>query len=225
MNWAEFRTNHLLTNGPSTRAELSKAYASYKKSTGNSLRSPSRVSIRSPSTRSPPRLPSRAAGLTTRSPTRSYGNINTINSRSPTRSPTRSYGSLNTTNGPTRSYNSLKKTTGRLDESYANFNSLNKSTTVKSPQKKAALLTMKDFDKMAKGKKFLIVVLYADWCGHCTAMRDKLGNKMKNTDTIVFYEDGTLDESVKDYFPHVLYYENGDRRKDLTVEDVVTYLK
>jgi len=85
-------------------------------------------------------------------------------------------------------------------------------------------LTLKQIEKMASDKKFLIIVLYADWCGHCQEMKQKLGNKMKDTEKIIFVESNKMDDSLKDYFPHVMYYENGKRQKDLNVENVYEYL-
>ena len=77
---------------------------------------------------------------------------------------------------------------------------------------------------MAKNKNFLIVVLYADFCGHCADMKEKLGSKMKNTDKIMFYSDEMIDPSLTNSFPRVLYYENGEKQNDLTVDDVYDYL-
>lgn len=279
MNWAEFRSSHLLKNGPSTREQLSSDYAKYKKTlpkSNNLSRSPPRL---------PSRSPTRSVNNLNRSPTRSVNNLSRSPSRLNTlaRSPPKSLNSAYT-----RSYNTLNNSgTNKLSNSYVNintgantkptmntrpstFNTLSKSNTAfdtrktfnnvpKSPIKstkvpvtspiksatklpsnvptkstkmavvpakaaKSSLLSMKDFDTMAKGKEFLIVVLYADWCGHCQNMKTKLGNKMKNTDTIKFYNEKTLSEDVKDYYPKVLYYENGDRRKDLTVDAVFDYL-
>lgn len=84
------------------------------------------------------------------------------------------------------------------------------------------LLKMSDFDYMAANKKFFIVVLYADWCRHSDDMKIKLGYKMYNSNHIIFCEQKTL--SNPDYFPHVLYYEDGKRKKDLSVQDVYLYL-
>jgi len=92
-----------------------------------------------------------------------------------------------------------------------------------SPQR-GSKLTLKDMNELAKGKKFLIVVVYADWCGHCQEMKKRLGSKMKDTDKIIFLEDQRVDDSLKDFFPHVYYYQDGARQNDLTVEDVYTYL-
>ncbi|HSW76704.1 MAG TPA: protein disulfide isomerase family protein [Candidatus Saccharimonadales bacterium] len=99
-----------------------------------------------------------------------------------------------------------------------------------SPLKKQAsprvhhLMTLNDIEQMAKTKSFLIVVLYADWCGHCQAMKAKLGNKMRNYDKLIFVEEKAMDDKLKDHFPHILYYEDGKRQPDLTVNDVYNYL-
>ena len=94
---------------------------------------------------------------------------------------------------------------------------------VKAPNK-SKKITLKDIEEMAKNKKFLIIVLYADWCSHCSAMREKLGPKMKNTDKIMFYNDEMIDQSLTNSFPKIMYYENGERQNDLTVDDVYDYL-
>lgn len=83
-------------------------------------------------------------------------------------------------------------------------------------------VTIKDIEGMAADKKFLIVVLYADWCGHCKDMKEKLGNKMKNTDKIVFYESENMD-NLTDYYPRVMYFENGERQRDLNLDNVFDY--
>ena len=47
---------------------------------------------------------------------------------------------------------------------------------------------------------------------------------MKNTDKIMFYNETALDDSLKEYYPRILYYENGKRQPDLKVDDVYEYL-
>lgn len=100
-------------------------------------------------------------------------------------------------------------------------NKLSKQIKIRSPVKK---LTLKDINDMAKGKKFIIIVIYANWCGHCQEMKQRLGKKMKNTEKIVFIEENKLDNQLKEYYPRVLYYQDSKRQKDLTVDDVYTYL-
>jgi thiol-disulfide isomerase/thioredoxin len=84
--------------------------------------------------------------------------------------------------------------------------------------------TLKNIEDMAKNKKFLIVVIYADFCGHCRDMKERLGKKMKNTDKIIFISDDKLDNSLKEYYPRILHFQNGDRVEDLIIDDVYTYL-
>ena len=85
-------------------------------------------------------------------------------------------------------------------------------------------MSIHDIENLAKDKKFLIVVLYADWCGHCKELKQKLGSKMRNTDKIIFVEANDMDDNLKDYFPHILYYENGKKQSDLNVDNVYGYL-
>lgn len=100
-----------------------------------------------------------------------------------------------------------------------------KDVKARSPVKgKSNKVTLRDIEQLAKNKKFLIVVLYADWCSHCIELKKKLGPKMKNTDKIMFYNDEMIDPSLTNSFPKIMYYENGERQNDLTVDDVYDYL-
>jgi len=95
----------------------------------------------------------------------------------------------------------------------------------RSPMRHAASqISLRDLEKQASTKDFYIVVLYADWCGHCQAMKQKLGTKMHNSDKIVFLEEKQLEKGTTDFFPHVLYFEYGKRQGDLTVNDVYNYM-
>lgn len=108
-------------------------------------------------------------------------------------------------------YTPSRYTTRMYERQYAN-----KNTTGK--------LTQKDFDNDAKNLPQLVVVLYADWCAHCQAMKERLGKKMKNTQTIKFIEANKLDDAVTDYFPRILYYQDGKKQKDLSVDDLYNHL-
>ncbi len=115
-------------------------------------------------------------------------------------------------------------TRAQLSKDYQEYK---KNITRKSPKrspKATKKLTLQDINKLAKNKQVFIVVLYADFCGHCRAMKEKLGPKMKNTDKIMFYNDKQIDESLKEYFPKIFYYENGQRQNDLIVDDIYDYL-
>ena len=85
-------------------------------------------------------------------------------------------------------------------------------------------IKLSDIEKLAKNKPFLMVVIYADYCGFCVEMKKKLGKKMKNTDKIMFYSDDQVDQSLKEYYPRVFYYEKGEQQKDLDVNAVYDYL-
>lgn len=242
MNWAEFRTSHLLKNGPSTREQLSSDYTKYKssllKSSPKVARSPTRSNAYSKSYNI-------SNNLSTNKLNDSYVNINSKNTRQtsplrttkpitkPVTSPTKSI--IKPAPLPTKSITKpvaspTKKVT--LNAVPTVLPSKLSSNTVRSPPKsmtvtapkKGTLLKMNDFDNMARNKEFFIIVLYADWCGHCRNMKSKLGNKMKNTASIQFYNENTLDESVKDHYPQVLYYEHGARRKDLSIDAVFDFL-
>jgi thiol-disulfide isomerase/thioredoxin len=176
MNWADYRSNHLATYGPSTRAQLSKDYEAYKKKSSSSLSS-SRV-------------------------------------RSPVKSMNRS---------PQRKSPSIKRTTKYASPIKTNSKSL--KTSVKSPVKSNKKVNLKDIEKMAQGKKFLIVVLHGDWCGACRALKEELGPKFKDTNSIKFIEDANIEFGLTEYYPRILYFENGEQMKDLVASDVITYLK
>ena len=258
MNWAEFRTKHLLENGPSTREELSSDYAKYKKT----LPKPSPTRRTSPRT-SPTKIRPSTLNNTMFDNARSTNSRNTLPARN-TLSPSRNTLPARTISSPSRnainpitssrntlparntlspSSNTLSRNTVPISARNTLTNNVQRNTLsrvnttvpVKSPTKQSSniapasvrgnkLYTMKDFDQMANNKEFLIIVLYADWCGHCQQMKTKLGKKMKDTDKIKFYNEKTLDDSVKDRYPQVLYYENGDRRKDLPITAVFDYL-
>lgn len=125
----------------------------------------------------------------------------------------------------------------QLAEAYTSYKNNKSKRIVKSPVRsprriaatspkrvKSSGITLNDINQMAKGKKFLIVVLYADWCGHCQMMKKRLGRKMKDGDKIVFISDDRLDSSLKEYYPKIIYFEDSKRQKDLTVDDVFLYL-
>lgn len=124
----------------------------------------------------------------------------------------------------------------KLSQEYTNYKNklskqnkvIQKRSPVKSPRRvrspTKSKLTLKDIENMAKNKRFVIFVLYSNNCGHCRDMEKRLGKKMKNTEKIMFLSDDKLSDELKDFYPHVYYYQNGQRQKDLTVDDVYTYL-
>ena len=49
-----------------------------------------------------------------------------------------------------------------------------------------------------------MILVYANWCGHCAAIKAQLGDKInKKHPNISFYEDSDVDDSFKDYYPHI----------------------
>lgn len=85
-------------------------------------------------------------------------------------------------------------------------------------------VTAQELDQFAKTKPFLMVVLYANWCGHCKEMIKRLGPKMRNYDELLFLEQRYVDENLAPYFPRVLIYHKGVPREG-TVEDVYAVLE
>lgn len=193
MNWQAYRTSHLQEYGPTSRQALSQDYQAYKQSLTKTNQNPP---IRSPQKLNQTRFQ-------TRSPTRSVKSPQKLNKTAP----------ISPQQGTVRSPNRNNRNTATVN------NTIKKDTNKVSNKK----LTLKDIDQLAKGKPYLIVVLYADWCGHCKNLVEKLGPKMKNTDKIMFYNEDKID-NVTTYFPRILYYENGVKQEDLTVDDVYDYL-
>ncbi len=179
MEWSEYRTSHLNTYGPTTRAQLSKDYANYKKLQSKRPASPKK-------------------SIKQVSPKKSVPQVKAKQIASPKK--------------PVQQVKQVSRP------------ALAASRPGLAASKKKGKLTLKDIDQMAKNKKFLIVVLYSDNCGHCRDMKTKLGSKMKNTDKIMFYSDDMIDDSLKEYYPRIFYYENGERQNDLNVDDVYDYV-
>lgn len=76
------------------------------------------------------------------------------------------------------------------------------------------MATRKDIEDYVKksGHPKHIVVIYADWCGACSAMKERLGDKFVQYNYLTFLEESNVADEMKDYFPHVHIYENGQRR-------------
>lgn len=202
MDYNEFRRSH----APTTREQLSRDWQEYKKSLtsrrASPLKSPSPTRLMKPrlNTKSPRYIPD--PPLRIKSPVEETRLSRPVRTSSPTRlspvntqSPTR----LSSNPSPTR---------------------LSRARPVKLDNQK---LTQADLNQMAKGKNFLIIVIYADWCGHCQTMMKKLGPKMKDTEKIKFIEEKNQDVATS--FPTVMYYEEGKRQDDLNVNEVYKYLK
>lgn len=83
--------------------------------------------------------------------------------------------------------------------------------------------TSQDFLNECKDKPFLLVVIYADWCGHCQRMKQTLGDKFQQYDKLIFIEESNVDPALRDYYPHIRLYQNG-QTKDLTVQDLYQVL-
>lgn len=210
MDWSAFRTSHLSEYGSTSREQLSKDYQKYKRS----LKNPLTKSIRSPPKKA---IQRQTSPKTVRNSNQSFRQT----------SPVRQSNQIRQTSIKTSPVRQIKQSSIRQLSPVRNglsspIRQSVKQSTVKTVKNKK--MTLKDIETMAEGKKFLIVVLYGDFCGHCRDMKDKLGNKMKNTEKLIFVESNNMDEELKDYFPHVMYYENGERQKDLTVDNIYDYL-
>jgi thiol-disulfide isomerase/thioredoxin len=206
MDWSQYRTSHVSQYGPTTRQQLSNDYQKYKRSLTSTTTLPGRVTKPSSPKKSVRTSPVKQ---TIKSPMKSpmIKSVKSVKSievvpKSILRSPEKS-----------RYIKNVK-----FDEK------LEDVSRGRSPIRKNKKLTMKDIETMAAKQKFLIVVLYADFCGHCVEMKEKLGKKMKNSEKLMFVEEHDMSDEIKDYFPHVLYYENGERQKDLNVDNVYDYL-
>jgi thiol-disulfide isomerase/thioredoxin len=206
MDWSAFRTSHLSEYGSTSREQLSKDYQKYKRS----LKNPLTKSIRSPPKKAIQRQSPKTNQFRQTSPVRQSTQIRQTSKTSPVRQ--------------IKSIRQLSPVRNGPSAPVRNGLSAPVRQSVKQSAVKNKKMTLKDIETMAEGKKFLIVVLYGDFCGHCRDMKDKLGNKMKNTEKLIFVEANNMDEELKDYFPHVMYYENGERQKDLTVDNIYDYL-
>lgn len=85
------------------------------------------------------------------------------------------------------------------------------------------LVSKSYLDHLARNKPFLVVVIYANWCRHCQAMKRRLGNKMQNYSNLIFCEENSVTRDLRDYFPHVRIYESGVER-DGSLNDVYSLL-
>lgn len=74
-------------------------------------------------------------------------------------------------------------------------------------------ITKEDLENYANDYPNCMFVIYANWCGHCQTMKEKLGKYFNlNYDIIMFLEESEISNDLKDYFPHIHVYENGVRR-------------
>ena len=81
-------------------------------------------------------------------------------------------------------------------------------------------VTKKMLEDYAAQYPYCMFVIYADWCGHCQNMKQKLGKYFDiNYDVILFLEEADVSKELKDYFPHIRVYENGKER-DGNVEEL-----
>ena len=85
-------------------------------------------------------------------------------------------------------------------------------------------VTKEQLDQYVAGHPYHVVVMYADWCGHCKDMQKKLGDKFQQYNYLTFLESENVSDELLDYFPHVHIYENGVRR-DGKLHDVYKMLK
>ena len=83
--------------------------------------------------------------------------------------------------------------------------------------------TQKAIEEYVSDHPYHIVVIYADWCGHCQAMKQKLGDKFQQYNYLTFLEESDVDPELLDHFPHVHIYKKGVRT-DGKVEDVYKLL-
>ena len=84
-------------------------------------------------------------------------------------------------------------------------------------------VTKESLSKKFKDQPYHMVVIYADWCGHCQHMKQFLGDKFKSREDLTFYSEDKVDRSFKDYFPHVYVFNYGKAR-DTVVEELYDLL-
>ncbi len=86
------------------------------------------------------------------------------------------------------------------------------------------MTTKAQLEQYVKNDPYHIVVIYADWCGHCQDMKEKLGDKFQQYNHLTFLESENLADELLDHFPHVHIYENGVRR-DGRLRDVYNLIE
>lgn len=68
----------------------------------------------------------------------------------------------------------------------------------------------RNWESFVQGKKSCLVVVYADWCGHCKDMKKKLGHKIAGNDRVLFIEEKNLPNNLNvSGFPTVIRFSNG----------------
>lgn len=72
-----------------------------------------------------------------------------------------------------------------------------------------SLITKQMLQDKVKNKPYIMVVSYADWCGHCKRMKDTLGSKFRNYPDLIFLSDNELASDLKDFYPHVRIFKYG----------------
>ena len=85
-------------------------------------------------------------------------------------------------------------------------------------------ITKSDVEDYVRDDPYHVVVVYANWCGHCRQMIQKLGDKFQNYDILTFLEESQVDQDLLDYFPHVRVYQYGQADEG-SVKDVYDLLQ
>lgn len=85
-------------------------------------------------------------------------------------------------------------------------------------------VTKKQLEDFVANEPYHMVVMYADWCGHCKDMKKRLGDKFRPYDIITFLEASDVEDELLDHFPHVHIYEHGKHR-DGSMRDVYKLLE
>lgn len=80
------------------------------------------------------------------------------------------------------------------------------------------LITKQMLENYVADKPDIMVVIYADWCGHCRRMKEKLGNKFRDYDDLIFLEDKSVADDLKDFYPHIRIYKYGQESTVTTDE-------
>lgn len=226
MDWSQYRSMHLSQYGSTSRQQLSKDYQDYKRSLTKSTKSS--MSTKSPKyTVKSPLRPVKSPRMTTKprlSPTKPRLSPKKSPVKIVKESPVKTRSILKTPKSPSKHLSVKFEDVNDSDNIIRGRSPVRKSKAIaRTNLDSSKKLTLKDIERMAADKKFLIVVVYADWCGHCKDMKQKLGKKMKDTEKIIFVEQQKMD-GLSDYFPRVMYFENGERQQDLTVDNVYDYL-
>lgn len=78
----------------------------------------------------------------------------------------------------------------------------------------STLITEKMISEKKQDEPYFMVVVYADWCGHCQNLKRELGKYFRDYDVIAFLKDDQVKstETFANYFPFITVFNYGKPR-------------